>query len=356
MITYGDLRSWDAGALTTASEALEADLRTLERARDTLADEAVPSTWEGTSRDAAEQRQAVLLGQVDRHLEEVTDFERAVFSQQPVVQRIVDEVADIDTTASEQEFAIDADDTVTDVADPPTFESARIAERYGEERVRLRDALVRRIEDVLDDAFAVDSALVDARPDSAWGGEEPEAVLDPQVERAWSQMSEDERREAVLAMVEEIARERGIDDVEVRIEDLEDKNGDGRDDDPDTNSYGSWNEDDHVLRIDLNDLDDPGVVIDTVAHEMRHAEQHDAVDDLNAPLFGQDEDIDLPPGADLDDVRDWDENFDGDNYIRPEDDFEGYQDQPVERDAREAGSDYLDDYDLDDLERHQEAS
>lgn len=355
MITFGDLRGWDAGALASASETLEADLRTLERARDALAEEAVPDSWAGASEAAAQQRQAVLVGQIDRHLAEVTDFERAVFSQQPVVQRIRDEVADIDTTAAAQEFSIGADGSVADVADPPTFESARLAERYGEERVRLRDALVRRIEDVLDDAFAVDSALVDARPDCVFSAEDDEPVLDPQVEREWSRMSEEERRQAVLAMVEEIGGERGIDDVEVRIEDLEDKNGDGRDDEPSTDSRGSWSEDDHVLRIDVNDLDDPDI-IDTVAHEMRHAEQHDAIDDLNAPLFGQDEDIDLPEGATLDDVRDWDENFSGDNYVTSAEDYEGYRDQPVERDAREAGGDYLDDYDLEDLERHQEAS
>ncbi|WP_157571837.1 hypothetical protein [Nocardioides alkalitolerans] len=352
MITYGDLRRWDAAQLATAGDVFRADLATLERARDTLETDTVPGSWDGLSKKAAEGRRDVLLSRMNAHLEEITDFERIVFAQQAVVARIVEDVAAIDTTAAQQQFEVGSTGTVTDVAPPREFTSIRVAEQYGEERVRLRDALVARVEGALDDAFAVDSALVQGRPACVFNDDEPSGVVDPQVEREWSQMSEAERRAAAEAMAEDLAEQLGIEDFEVVIEDLEDKNGDGKDDKPRTNSYGSWDNDDHVLRLDVNDLDDPSVVIDTIAHEMRHADQHQAVDDLNAPWFGQDEDIDLPPGATLDDVRDWDENFD--DYIDSDPDFDAYWNQPVEVDARDFGGDYLDDYDVDDLDEHRE--
>lgn len=356
-LLYGHLRSWDGARLGSASDTLRADLALLERARDDLEVAAVPASWDGMSRDAANGRRTVLLGQVDAQIDAITDFERVVFAQAAVVTRISQDVAGIDTSASEQQFTIARDGTVTDVAPPQEFTSIRAAENYSEGRVALRDGLVDRIEKVLADALAVDSALVDARPAQVYNTGDGDTLVDPEVAAAWEQMTPAEQEAAARAMAEDLAQELGIEDFEVRIEDLEDKDGDGHDDDPGTNSFGSWNEGERVLRLDVNDLGDPAVVINTIAHELRHADQHQAVDDLNAPWFGQDEDIALPPGSDLDDVRDWDENFDdyissGDDRDGDGDDFNDYYDQPVETDARDFGESYLDDYDLDDLEEH----
>ena len=146
-----------------------------------------------------------------------------------------------------------------------------------------------------------------------------------------------------------ISNNAGVDDFEVRIEDLEDQGGDGVDDDPDTDSRGSWSEGDRVLRIDEGNLDDP-TILGTVAHEVRHAEQHKAVDDL--PWWWW-EDFDGPPGVSQSEVEEWKYNFENPKRSQT-DGFDAYADQATERDARETGGGFLDDFDEDDLERTRE--
>ena len=83
---------------------------------------------------------------------------------------------------------------------------------------------------------------------------------------------------------------------------------------------------------------------------MRHAQQHKAVDDL--PWWWW-EDYHGPPGVSQEEVEEWEANFD--DYKTSQDDgFDAYHDQPVEEDAREAGSAYLDDLDKDELDRIRE--
>ena len=350
-ITFGNLRTWQASSVTSASEMLRADIKTLEKSRDTLETDAIPASYEGLGRVFATARQQVLLAQMTAHIEDLTTFERAVYSQVEPVTRIEKAVQDIDTDAASQQFTIDGTGTVTDVAPPQTFDSQFERREYDQSRRYQRDALVTRMEDALTIAYAVDSALIDARPDSTFSDDGPEYVVDPEVAREWATMSDDERRAVIEEIAEERAREAGIDDFEVRIEDLEDEDGDGTDDDPNTDSRGSWSEGDRVLRIDEGNLDDPSI-IGTVAHEVRHAEQHKAVDGL--PWWWWEE-YEGPEGVSQEQAEEWQENFD--DYKTSEDDgFDAYHNQPVERDAREAGSDYLDDLDEDELERIREAA
>jgi hypothetical protein len=346
MVDYGNLREWSAEGLVTASSTLRSDVKTLERARDAVDDEAVPSSWLGLASLFAKIRKLALVGTMDEHLEGVRRFERAIYQASGPVRAITTVVTDLDHDARSQGFEISHAGSVTDVAPPRTFESATAADAYTQERTGLRDALVARVEAVLDQAYDVDSTLVHARPDGSFSSDGPQGVADPEVARRWSEMTDEERRAALEDMAEELAEAGGVEDFEIRFEDLEDADGDGVDDNPETDAHGSWSEDDRVLRLDTNDLDDPDL-INTVAHEVRHAVQHQAVDDLPDDA---DDPFDPPPGATRDDVEDWRDNFD--DYISPEDDFDGYHDQPVESDARDTGDDYLDDLTEDDLEGH----
>lgn len=348
-ITFGDLRTWRASGVTSASEELRRDILKLEKARDAVETDAIPDSYEGIGRVTAQMRQQILIAQMTAHIEGLADFERAVYAQVEPVTGIEKAVQDIDTDAATQQFSIDASGTVTDIAPPETFDNSWERREYAESRQYLRSALVTRIEGELTAAYAVDSALIGARPQGSFSDDGPEYVVDPEVAREWANMSDDERRAVVEEIAEQRAREAGIDDFEVQIEDLEDEDGDGTDDDPSTDSRGSWDEDDRVLRIDEGDLDDPSI-LGTVAHEVRHAEQYKAVDDL--PWWWWEE-YDGPPGVSQSEVEDWEDNFD--DYKTTDDDgFDAYHDQPVERDAREAGSEYLDDLDKDELDRVRE--
>ncbi len=350
MVDYGNLRDWSADGLVTASSTLRSDVATLERARDAVEDEAVPGSWLGLTSLFARFRKLALVSSMDEHLEGVRRFERAIYQASGPVGAITTLVTDLDHDARSQGFEIGHDGSVTDVAPPRTFESAALADAHTQERIGLRDALVARVATVLDQAYDVDSTLVHARPDGSFSSDGPQGVVDPQVARLWSEMSEEERRTALEEMAEDLADAAGLEDFEIRFEDLEDQDGDGVDDNPDTDSHGSWSEDDRVLRLDVNDLDDPDL-INTMAHEVRHAVQHQAVDDLPDDA---DDPFDPPPGATRDDVEDWRDNFD--DYTSPADDFDGYYNQPVESDARDAGDDYLDDLTGEDVERYREES
>ena len=348
-ITWGDLRSWRPAGVTSASDLLRADVKALEKARDAVESDAIPASFDGLARIAAITRQAGLISSMDTHVESLTAFERVVYSQVATVTSIEKVVQDVDTDAAAQQFSIDSSGTVSDVAPTKTFDNTFERNEYQDARRHQLDALVTRMTAALDDAYAVDSAIISARPHGSFSDDGPDYVVDPEVEREWATMSDDERRAVIEHIAEERAREAGVDDFEVRIEDLEDADGDGVDDDPSTDSRGSWSEDDRVLRIDEGNLDDP-TILGTVAHEVRHAQQRKAVDDL--PWWPW-EDYHGPPGVSQEEVESWEDNFD--DYKTSDDDgFDAYHDQPVEADARETGGGYLDDLDRDDLERIRE--
>ena len=69
-------------------------------------------------------------------------------------------------------------------------------------------------------------------------------------------------------------------------------------------------------------------IMKTMIHEMRHAYQYAAI---NHP-----ENYTVSPET----IRQWEENFKPENYIRGEDDFDAYQAQPIEYDANSFAKNY----------------
>lgn len=357
MTTYGDVRSWRADAVGQAGEQLRADLHRLELAVDAVRDQVVPGSWWGLAAMFARSRQRRLVSTMDAHIKSARTFVTAMFHAEGSVSAIEDLVADLDADAKAQDFEISADGTVADVAGPREFETPRQADAYTAQRTTARDALVDRIESILTAAYDVDSALVQALPDDAFNDAGPHGVADPRVAREWASMSDDERRAVLKQMAEELADEYGLDDFTVHIDDLEDQDGDGVDDDPTLDLHGYWSEGDKGLHLDSNELDDPDL-INTMAHEVRHAAQHELARDADPGWWDQrlidlglkDDPWDPPEGVTKDDAREWKDNFD--HYHRAEDGFDAYHDQPVEADAREAGEKYLDELTPEELEHH----
>jgi hypothetical protein len=79
--------------------------------------------------------------------------------------------------------------------------------------------------------------------------------------------------------------------------------------------YGGYNPDTNTLRINENMLHEADEAADTVAHELWHAYQHERASNPQSP-------------------KDFQYQFGFDNYIRPGDDFDAYQSQLVEAEAR----------------------
>lgn len=173
MVTFADLRRWDPAGLTAASTELRADLRKLEAASDELDTEAVPGSFLGFASIMAQWRKASLVSRMSTHLEQATAFERAIYSAQSGVATLKSDVESIDSDAGAQQFTVGGDGTVTDVSPPQEFTSIRAAEAHTDERVRLRDALVERVEGAVRRGGEIDEQLLWAVPrDSFSDGEE----------------------------------------------------------------------------------------------------------------------------------------------------------------------------------------
>lgn len=160
--------------------------------------------------------------------------------------------------------------------------------------------------------------------------EEEYGVVDPQVAEYWRSLSTSERVAILRRMAQLYADRYGVRPPDVRFEDLDDGNG---------NSLGYWSEQNQRLVLDTTDLADPTYAINTLAHEMRHAGQHEMFRDASPGA------ADVEQGyvsgvwshseVSADDARRWGENFD--RYQTPDKDFKKYWSQPVEVDARAAG-------------------
>ena len=95
-----------------------------------------------------------------------------------------------------------------------------------------------------------------------------------------------------------------------------------RDDMPD-GTYGGYSPDTNTIEINTNMLDDSIEAADTITHEMWHAYQEQIAKDPSHPR-----------------TLEYQDAFD--NYISPEYDFEGYENQMVEAEARDYAQGFKD--------------
>lgn len=153
--------------------------------------------------------------------------------------------------------------------------------------------------------------------------------VDPEIVDAWEDMS-DEERDAVLDQIIAAEAERyGIDAPDIHY-----------DSSMASSEYGYWNNDSRTLALNPDLLDDPQMAINTIVHEMRHAGQHEMVDDADPFWFWQDPVY--HEGTTPEQVQAWEDNFDDYKSTDNGDTFQEYWEQPVEVDARQHSRDYVD--------------
>src|SRR5699024_6912037 len=107
-------------------------------------------------------------------------------------------------------------------------------------------------------------------------------------------------------------------------------------------TYGSWTDGSGTLKLNEYVLDNPDLMLTTV-HEVRHAAQHEFVDQTESfwdflPWVDHDEDYDRieeEHGISREEIESRRENFDDYKSTSNGDSFGEYQNQPVEVDARE---------------------
>jgi hypothetical protein len=140
-----------------------------------------------------------------------------------------------------------------------------------------------------------------------------DAVLDNFQQDRWSDLSLDEQKQSITDLADFVAADTGNENPPEIV---------FRDDMPD-GSYGGYSPDTNTIEINVNMLDDNVEAADTIAHEMWHAHQEQTAKDPNNPR-----------------AVEYQEGFD--NYISPEYDFEGYENQMVEAEAREYAQGFKD--------------
>jgi hypothetical protein len=145
------------------------------------------------------------------------------------------------------------------------------------------------------------------------GTEHSDSVLDNFQEDTWSDLSPEEQKQSMTDLAGYVANETGNNNPPEIV-----FRGDMND-----GEYGGYNPESNTLEINENMLGDSAEAADTVAHEMWHAHQQQCA---------------LDPTSEK--GREYQEGFD--NYISPEYDFEGYENQMVEAEAREYAQGFKD--------------
>ena len=138
----------------------------------------------------------------------------------------------------------------------------------------------------------------------------------------WDKASVEERQQILQDYVDEVIAIYGLQDVDRRIH--WDNNATYTDS---SITWGYYDHDDHSITLNERALTDSVStwdsydLLETVSHELRHAYQHEAVDHPTDYLVTAET------------IAAWDYNID--NYIDPDDDYDGYRDQIIEVDARD---------------------
>lgn len=174
--------------------------------------------------------------------------------------------------------------------------------------------------------YSASNAIPDGAPQSPTS-----PGLDPKIAADWAAMSDEERERVLTAMAQAYAAEYGVGMPRVEFPDLPDPDG--------LNLYGQWHESTKTVQIDSSDLNNPRI-LDTLAHEMRHAGQYEMVRDANPTWWDQifinlgwKEDPWQHPGVTREQAREWGDNFQHYKTV-DRDGYEAYRNQPVEVDAR----------------------
>ena len=145
------------------------------------------------------------------------------------------------------------------------------------------------------------------------GNEQLDPILDNFQEDKWSDLSLEEKKQSMIDLPDYVASDTGNENPPKIV---------FRDDMPD-GAYGGYSPKTNTMEINVNMLDDSVEAADTIAHEMWHAHQEQAANNPSNPR-----------------AEEYQEAFD--NYISPEYDFEAYQNQMLEAEARDYAQGFKD--------------
>lgn len=279
---------------------------------------------------------------MDEHVTRCRVLQRALFTAEEDVIEIEGLLADLDALLTSSEVRIDPGGTVRDVAPVPDLATPRAADGWTEGRQRAVDAVVEDVETILAEAAAVDSAIAEAVPAGDSRTNDLCGTESPEVGERWAELSQEERQAVLEQLIREHAEENDVEPLDIVFTDL----GGG--------TRGQWQILDgrHVVSIDLDSMENPHI-LHTAAHEVRHARQWEATEDLDGgfwPAIGLADDPfeeHEDDGITREEAERWQEEFTDDSDL----DHEEYLAQSIEEDARETGTENIEDMTVEEIDR-----
>lgn len=167
----------------------------------------------------------------------------------------------------------------------------------------------RDIKDIYFDNDTLADNNMDVKLDSYEIDSNLEKSLKPFEQENWDNLNLEQREKAIYDLRDAISDNLDIQNIpDVSFYSNED-----------LTDYGGYSYANNTIYINESNINDSKETADTIAHESRHCWQHEYADKSDSSL-----------------AQEFRENFD--DYIRPEDDYRGYKNQPVEADAREYAS------------------
>lgn len=356
MTTFAQVKSWSATEADDAADQLITCSKKLDELLQTFHDDGVPEGWSGNAQESAGAAHKDLCTSLEDYLDQVRKAKNAVTAAEGKIAALTESVQGVLAEASRNQFTIDDVGTVHDVQPRQEFDESAAAEAYLCDRQTQQQRLSAEVSRILTEADHLDTAMAASviAIANASGAEydngDTQGTLPPEVVAAWQTMSDEERRKVLQKLADEYADRYGVPHTTIQFDNLRDSE-DGLDpNDPDSHvyRYGYWREGTRQLVIDSSDVSDPVAAINTVAHEMRHAGQHEMARDANPNFFhklfidwGWTPDPFQHPNVTREQAKEWGDNFD--HYASPPTDpydsagWDDYRNQPVEADARTIG-------------------
>lgn len=173
VLTYGDVRDWDADVVDEAGNTVRKRKERLLGLEDDLAATAVAWHWSGDAATAARQEIRKLNDRAEHLVAEASSVQRALYDASDGVRNLQHAVKDADAKAAANQYTITSDGAIRDDAPPmPQPQSQFAAEEMADiqqHRTRVRVELDHEIQLILTQAGEIDRALADVMTMAADG-------------------------------------------------------------------------------------------------------------------------------------------------------------------------------------------
>lgn len=291
------------------SEEMDEDIIADEEYEDTSEED--PGEEEDYSDEAVEDEETKEAVEEPEAVEEEEASEESVpedMDEDTIVDEEYDDISEEDPGEEEDysDESVEDDETTEGIEKPEAAEDEEPAEDTENAEPEEDDETAEDEEPAEDTEDSEEPEVPEDLDRKAEISEETRQSLESFEQSNWDNLSQAEKEKAV-----EDLRDRVAEDLE-----LENKPEVAYYNNPDPGDYGGYAAGNNTIYINQFNMGDAGETADTIAHESRHCWQHERAEH---PETAQD--------------YQFKENFD--NYVKPEENFELYLDQPVERDARE---------------------